>query len=88
MNIIYTIKKRNIRDFKKSGDLLKWTPHNNGAMNLSVVIMYSIVDSIINGFSLSLRPFYPKRNVSTIVASFWFGKERLMLLLSSKRVFL
>ena len=39
-----------LRDFKKSGDLLKWI-HNNGVMNLSVVIIYSIVDSIIHAFS-------------------------------------
>ena len=39
-------------------------------MNLSVVIMYSIVDSIINTLSLSLRSFRPNRNVSTIAASF------------------
>ena len=31
-----------IKDFKKSGNLLQWI-HNNGAMNLSVVVMYSIV---------------------------------------------
>ena len=59
---IYTHKKNT----KRSGDLLKWI-HNNGAMNISVVIMYFIVDSVINAFSLSLRPFDPKRNVSTIV---------------------
>ena len=46
-----------------------------GAMNLSVVIMYSIVDSIINAFSLSLRTLDPKRNVPTIVASFWLIKN-------------
>ena len=38
-----------IRDFMKCGVLLKWT-HNNGDMNLSEVIMYFIVDSIINVF--------------------------------------
>ena len=57
-------------------------------MNLSEVTMQSIVDSIINTFSLSLRPFNPKRNVSTTVAYFWFNKERLTLLILSKRVFL
>ena len=36
-------------------------------MNLSMVIMYSIVDLVVNAFSSSLRPFDPKRNVSTIV---------------------
>ena len=40
-------------DFKKSGDFLKWI-HNNGVMNLSVVIIYSIVDSIIHAFFSSL----------------------------------
>ena len=66
MNIIYTIKMKNIkknksyiqlnlvdkqsiRDFKKSGDLLKWI-HNNGVMNLSVVIIYSIANSITHAF--------------------------------------
>ena len=57
-------------------------------MKLSLVIMYSIVDSIINAFFASLRPFDPKRNVSTVVESFRFNKERLMLLTLSKRVFL
>ena len=32
-----------IKDFRRSGGLLKCI-HNNGAMDLSVVIMYSIVD--------------------------------------------
>ena len=55
-----------IRDFKKSGHLFKWI-HNNSAMNLSVVIIYSIADCIIHEFSSSLRPFDPKRSVSSIV---------------------
>ena len=33
-----------IRDFNRSGDLLEWI-HNIGAMKLSLVIMYSIVDA-------------------------------------------
>ena len=74
-----------IRDFKKSGDLLQWI-HNNSVMNLSGVITYSIVDFIIHAFSSSLRPFDPKRGVSTIIESFWFNKERLMLIIFSKRV--
>ena len=49
------VDPESVRDFKKCGVLLKWT-HNNGDMNLSEVIMYFIVDSIINVFSLSLRP--------------------------------
>ena len=44
-------------------------------------------DSIIDAFSLSLRPFYSNRNVSTIAASFWFCKERSMLLILSKKFF-
>ena len=76
-----------IRDFKKSGNLLKWT-HKSGAMNLSGAIMYSLLDSITSVFSFSLRPFDPKRNVSTIVTSFWFNKERLVLLTLSKKGFL
>ena len=56
-------------------------------MNLSVVIIYSIFDCIINAFSSSLRPFDPKRRVSSIIESLWFNKERLMLLVLSKRVF-
>ena len=75
------------RDFKKSGDFLKQI-HSNGAMNLSVVTRHSIVDSIIHAFSSSLRPFDPKKTVSTIIESFWFNKERLMLLIFSKGVFL
>ena len=66
--------------------MLKWI-HNNGVINLSVVIIYSIVDSIIHAFSSSLRPFDSKRRVSTIIESFWFNKEGLMLLIFSKRVF-
>ena len=57
-------------------------------MNLSVVIMYSIIDSIINVFSSSLKPFDTKKKVSTIIESFWFNKERLMLLILSKSFFL
>ena len=75
-----------IRDFKKSGDLLKWI-HNNSTINLSVVIIYSIVDSIIYAFSSSFRPVDPRRRVSTITESFWFNKERLMLLIFSKFFF-
>ena len=78
---------KSIKDFKRSGDLLKWI-HNNRVMNLPVVIIYSIFDSIIQAFSSSLRPFDPKRRVSTIIESFWFNKERLMLIIFSKRVFL
>ena len=75
-----------IRDFKKSGDLLKWI-HNNSPINLSVVIIYSIVDSIIYAFSSSFRPVDPRRRVSTITESFWLNKERLMLLIFSKFFF-
>ena len=57
-------------------------------MNLSVVIMYSIIDSIINVFSSSLKPIDTKKKVSTIIESFWFNKERLMLLILSKSFFL
>ena len=59
--------------------MLKWI-HNNGAMNLSVVITYSIVDLLFAAFSSSLRPFDPKRNVFTIVESFLSNRECLMLL--------
>ena len=34
-------------------------------MNLSVVVIYSIVDSSINTFTSSLRPFDLKTRVST-----------------------
>ena len=57
-------------------------------MNLSIAIIYSIVDSIIHAFSSSFRPVDPKRRFSTIIELFWFNKERLMLLTFSKRVFL
>ena len=76
-----------IREFKKSNDLLKWI-HDNGAMNLSVIIMYSIVDSTFNAVSLSYWPFDPKRNVSTIVESFWFNEKPLMLLILLRRIFI
>ena len=49
-----------------------------------MVIIYSTVESIINAFSLLLRPFDPKRRVSTIIESFWFNKERLMLIIFSE----
>ena len=62
--------------------------HSNGFMNFSVVIIYLIVDFIIHAFSSSFRLFDPKRRVSTIIESFWFNKERLMLLIFSKIVFL
>ena len=75
-----------ITDFKRSGDLLKWI-HNNGVMNPSVVTIYSIVDSIIDAFSLSLIPFDPKRRVCSITESCWFNKERLMLTSFSKIFF-
>ena len=52
-----------------SCNLLKWI-HNNGVINLSVVITYLIVDSIIDAFSLSFRPINPKRRLSTIIESF------------------
>ena len=39
-------------------------------MNLSLVIMYSIVDFIINAFSSSFKPFHPKREVSTVIENF------------------
>ena len=64
----------------RSDNLLKWI-HDNEAMNLVVVIMNSIVDSIINVFSSSLKPFDPKSNVSAIVESSWFNKQRLTLLI-------
>ena len=76
-----------MRDFKKSGALLKWI-HSNGVMNLSVVIIYLIADFIIHAFSSSFRPFDPRRRVYTIIESFWFNKEQLMLLICSRRIFL
>ena len=42
--------QESIRNFKRSGDLLKWL-YSSGAMNLSVVVFYSIFDSIINASS-------------------------------------
>ena len=36
------INPESIRNFMKSGDLLKWI-HKNGVMNFSVVIIYSVV---------------------------------------------
>ena len=77
MNMIYTIKKwkilRKINYIqRRSGILLKWI-HINGVMNVFVVRIYSIVDSIIHAFSSSLRPFDPKRRVSTIIKYFSFN---------------
>ena len=74
------VDPESIRGFKKCGVLLKWT-HNNGDMNLSEVIMYFIVDSVINVLSIYHWDHDPKRNVWTIVESFWFNKERLILLI-------
>ena len=59
----------------KSGDLLEWI-RRNGDLNLFVLIMYSIVDSIINAFSLLVGSFNLYGINSTIVASFWFNKEK------------
>ena len=44
---------------------------------------YNVLESysIISVFSSSLKPFDPKRNVSTIVYSSLFNKERLVLLI-------
>ena len=56
-------------------------------MNRSAIIIYSIVDSIIHSFSSQLRPFDPKRRVSTLTESFWVTKERLLFLFF-QRVFL
>ena len=52
-----------------------------------MVVIYSIVGSIIHVFSSSFRPFDPKRRVSTIIESFRFNKERLMLLIFQKEFF-
>ena len=52
-----------------------------------MVIIYSIVDSVIHAFSSSFRAVDLKRRVSTIIESFWFNKERLMLLIFSKKYF-
>ena len=67
--------------------MLKWI-HNNGLMNVSVVIIYSIVNTVIHAFSSSFKSFDPKRRVPTTIEPFWLNKERLMLLISSKRVFI
>ena len=53
-----------------------------------MVIIYLIVDPVINTISLSLRSFNPDMNVLTAVALFWFNEECLMLLVFSKRIFL
>ena len=64
-------EKEWIKIFKNSGNLLKWI-HNNGDLNLSLIIMYLIVDSILNAFCFSLKSFNPNKNVSITVASFFF----------------
>ena len=56
--------------------MLKWV-HNNGFMNLSVVIIYLVVDSIIYAFSSSFKPFNPNRRVSTIIETLLFGLNGL-----------
>ena len=61
---------------------------NNEAINLSMVIIYSIVEPVINAISLSRRSFNPDINVLTVVALFWFNEECLMLLVFSERIFL
>ena len=67
-------------------DSRKWI--HNRAIKLFMVIMYLIVVSVINAFSLLMRLIDPKRNVSTIIESFWFNKERLMFTNFKKRIFL
>ena len=44
------------------------------AMNLSVVMMHSIIDSITSALSLPLQQFDPKSNASTMASSIWFNK--------------
>lgn len=80
-------EKEWIKIFKNSGNLLKWI-YNNGDLNLSLIIMYLIIDSILNAFCLSLKSFNPNKNVSITVASFFFNAKYLMLLIFSKRFFL
>ena len=52
--------------FKKSGDLLQGT-HKNGAMSLSAVTMFSIVDSMINAFNI----FDYENNVPSQLSPQW-----------------
>ena len=66
--------------------LYKWV-YNNGVTYLSVVEIYLVVDSIINTFRSLLRPFSPKSRVSTLIESFWFKKERLILLIFFQNLF-
>ena len=80
-------KKELVKPFKNSGNLLIWI-HNNGDLNLSVIIMYLTIDSVLNAFCLSLKSFNPNKNVSIAVASFCFNTKCLMLLIFSKRIFL
>ena len=54
-----------VKDFKRSGDLLKWT-QNNGAMNRSVAKVNSIVDSVINDQLLSC---YNKERLVLVILS-------------------
>ena len=81
------VNPKSIIYFSSKNDLLKWI-HSNWAINISVVIMYLIVDSIVSAFSTSLGPFNQKRKVSAIIESFWLSKKRLMLLILSETVFL
>ena len=66
--------EESIRDFKRSGDLLKWI-HSNGTMNVSLLTMYSIAYFNIDAFYSPLTSFDPNKGVFTIIESVAWGKN-------------
>ena len=74
-----------IRDFRGNNDLLKYGFVKIELWTFPWFMAYSIVVSVINAFSSSLRPFNQKRNVSTITETFSETSTKIILL---KKVFL
>ena len=74
-----------IRDFRENNDLLKYGFVKIELWTFPWFMAYSIVVSVINAFSSSLRPFNQKRNVSTITETFSETSTKIILL---KKVFL
>ena len=74
-----------IRGFRGNNDLLKYGFVKIELWTFPWFMAYSIVVSVINAFSSSLRPFNQKRNVSTITETFSETSTKIILL---KKVFL
>ena len=71
-----------VRDFKRSGDLLKWSYQPFHGYNIfNCRFYYPCILFIIEAIQSKKEIFY-------IIQSLWFKKERLMLQFFSKMIFL